>query len=77
MFEATVLSGIASLCVGVFAAAQDAGGPITVAASPGVYWSPAGAFWLSVRAQLPFYSNLFGNQSVGPTVVVGFLYQLL
>ncbi len=58
------------------AAVENTGGTL-LAASPGVYWSPAGAFWLSVRAQLPFYSNLFGNQSVGPTVVVGFLYQLL
>jgi hypothetical protein len=58
-------------------ATVDNTGGTVLAASPGVYWNAGGAFWLSLRAQIPFYSNLNGNQSVGPTVVVGFLYQLL
>jgi hypothetical protein len=45
-----------------------------VAASPGVYWNVAGPFWLALRGQIPFYSHLYGVQSVGPTVVGGVQY---
>ncbi len=58
-------------------ATVDNTGGTVLAASPGIYWNAAGPFWLSLRAQLPFYSNLYGNQSVGPTAVVGFQLQLL
>lgn len=54
-------------------AVEDTGGTV-LAASPGVYWNAAGPFWLTLRGQVPFYSHLHGNQSVGPTVVGGVQY---
>ncbi len=57
-------------------AAVDSTGGTVLAAAPGVYWNVAGPVWLSLRAQLPFYTSLFGNQSVGPTVVAGVQYVL-
>ena len=56
-------------------AMEDTGGTV-LATSPAIYWNAAGPVWFTVRAQLPFYSHLFGVQSVGPTVVAGFQYQV-
>jgi hypothetical protein len=55
------------------AAVANTGGTV-LAVSPGVYWNAAGPVWLAVRAQLPFHSDLLGQQSVGPTVVAGVQY---
>jgi hypothetical protein len=52
---------------------DDTGGTV-LAASPAVYWNAGGPLWLAARAQLPFWSDLRGVQSVGPTVVVGVQY---
>ena len=57
------------------AAVEDTGGTV-LAASPGVYWNVAGPFWLALRGQIPFYSRLYGVQSVGPTVVGGVQYMV-
>jgi hypothetical protein len=53
--------------------AEDTGGTV-LAASPAVYWNVSGPLWLSARAQVPFYTHLFGAQSIGPTVVAGLQY---
>ncbi|BDG04961.1 hypothetical protein [Anaeromyxobacter oryzae] len=61
---------------------RDEAGPVlntggtVLSASPGLYWNAAGGAWLSVRAQLPVWTRLVGEQSVGPTVVAGVQYQL-
>jgi hypothetical protein len=52
---------------------EDTGGTV-LAASPGVYWNVTGPMWLALRGQIPFYSHLYGIQSVGPTVVGGVQY---
>jgi hypothetical protein len=54
---------------------DDTGGTV-LAASPGVYWNASGPFWLVMRGQIPFWSDLRGVQSVGPTVVAGVQYLL-
>ncbi len=54
---------------------EDTGG-FLLAASPAVYLNATGPFWLSVRAQFPFVTSLYGRQSVGPTIVAGLQYQL-
>lgn len=56
-------------------AVEHTGGTVW-AASPGVYWNVAGSAWLSLRTQLPVWTRLVGEQSVGPTVVAGVQYQL-
>ncbi|HZZ83713.1 MAG TPA: transporter [Anaeromyxobacteraceae bacterium] len=57
------------------AAVDDTGG-LLLAAAPAAWFNVAGGFWLGARAQLPFYSRLRGEQSVGPTVMAGLQYQL-
>ncbi len=51
-------------------------GGLVVAASPGAYLNVGGGLWLSLRAQLPFWTALSGEQTVRPTVVAGVQYQL-
>jgi hypothetical protein len=58
---------------GAFAA--DTGG-LLLAAAPGLHVDVGSGVWLSVRAQLPVYSHLYGDQSVGPTVVAGVQYAI-
>jgi hypothetical protein len=65
--------------------ATDAAGAVTpqvdntggtlLAAAPGVYFNPAGAVWLFLRAQVPVYRHLFGEQDVHSTVVTGVQFQ--
>jgi hypothetical protein len=49
-------------------------GGTVLAAAPAVYLNAAGPFWLALRAQIPFFSRLHGDQSVGPTVNIGVQY---
>lgn len=58
-------------------AAVVATGGLLLAAAPGVYWNVSGPFWLSARAQIPFFTHLYGIQTVGPTVVAGLQVQIL
>jgi hypothetical protein len=51
-------------------------GGTVLAIAPGAYFHVGGGLWLSARAQLPFYTDLVGNQSIGPTVVAGMQYQV-
>jgi hypothetical protein len=55
--------------------AENTGGTV-LAISPGVYWNAAGPVWLVARGQIPFWTDLRGVQSVGPTVVAGVQYLL-
>jgi hypothetical protein len=57
-------------------AVEDTGGTV-LAAAPGIYWNATGPLWLAARAQLPFYTHLYGVQSVGPTVTFGVQYLVL
>ena len=52
-------------------------GGLVLAATPAAYLNVYGGLWLDLRAQLPFYSRLAGDQSVGPNLVAGFTLQLL
>jgi hypothetical protein len=51
-------------------------GGFVAAATPMVKFNLYDALWLTARAQLPFATHLFGEQSVGPTVVVGAQYTI-
>lgn len=51
-------------------------GGFVAAATPMVKFNVSGALWLTARAQLPVITHLFGEQSVGPTVVVGAQYTI-
>jgi hypothetical protein len=51
-------------------------GGLVVAAAPGAFLNVAGPLWFSVRAQVPFYTRLVGEQTVRPTVTTGVQYQL-
>jgi hypothetical protein len=65
----------------------DAGGAVTdpvgntggtvLSAAPGVYLNAVGGLWLFVRAQLPFYKHLLGEQDVKPSVTAGLQFQVL
>ncbi|BDG07314.1 hypothetical protein AMPC_04270 [Anaeromyxobacter paludicola] len=57
--------------------AVESTGGLVLAASPAAYLSVGGGMWLGVRAQLPFYARLRGEQSVGPVLVGGVQYQAL
>lgn len=46
-------------------------GGTVLSAAPGVYLDAAGALWLFVRAQLPFYERLRGEQDVLPSFTTG------
>jgi hypothetical protein len=52
-------------------------GGLLLSAAPGVYFNAVGTFWVFARAQIPFYKNLFGEQGVKPSVVLGLQYQVL
>lgn len=60
---------------GIVGYVPDTGG-LVLAATPSVYVNAYRGLWFSVRAQLPVYSRLAGDQTVGPNVVAGFAYQL-
>jgi hypothetical protein len=51
-------------------------GGLVLAAAPSVAYGIGSGVWLSARAQLPFYTELAGVQSVRPTVYVAAQYEL-
>lgn len=52
-------------------------GGTVLSVAPGVYFNPAGRFWLFLRGQVPVYKSLFGEQDVKPVVVTGVQFQVL
>jgi hypothetical protein len=46
-------------------------GGLVLAATPAIYADVYRGTWISLRAQLPFATDLLGEQTVGPVVVVG------
>jgi hypothetical protein len=52
-------------------------GGTLLSVAPGVYFNAVGAFWVFVRGQIPFYTNLDGEQDVKPSVALGLQYQVL
>jgi hypothetical protein len=53
----------------------DTGG-VVLAATPAAYYNVAGGLWLSARVQVPFFTHLYGEQSVGAVVTAGLQYQV-
>jgi hypothetical protein len=51
-------------------------GGFVAAAAPMVKFNVYDALWLTARAQLPFATHLFGEQSVGPTLMIGVQYTI-
>jgi hypothetical protein len=51
-------------------------GGLVAAAAPMVKFNVYDTLWLTARAQLPFATHLFGEQSVGPTLMVGVQYTI-
>jgi hypothetical protein len=52
-------------------------GGTVLSAAPGVYFNAIGTAWIFVRAQIPFYKSLHGEQDVLPSVVTGIQLQVL
>jgi hypothetical protein len=50
-------------------------GGLVLAAVPAVYAQIFPAGWLFVKAQLPFATSLYGDQSIGPVVTAGIRYE--
>jgi hypothetical protein len=60
----------------VASSVENTGGTL-LSASPGVYVHAVHGLWAFVRAQLPFYKSLEGQQDVKPSVALGLQYQVL
>jgi hypothetical protein len=43
--------------------------------TPGISWSPAATFAFYARAQIPVFTDLFGEQTVGTTFQIGFQFE--
>lgn len=54
---------------------EDTGG-VVLAATPAAYLNLAGGLWLTARVQVPFFTHLYGDQSVGAVVSAGLQYQI-
>lgn len=52
-------------------------GGLVLAAVPGVGVNVAGNLWLHAAVQIPFYTALFGTQTVGPVFSAGLQYSLM
>lgn len=50
-------------------------GGLVLAAAPGLHFEVAKGGWLFVRAQVPFYTRLLGEQTVGPVWTAGIRYE--
>jgi hypothetical protein len=50
-------------------------GGLVLAAVPAVYAQIFPAGWLFVKAQLPFATSLYGDQSIGPVITAGIRYE--
>ncbi len=57
--------------------AVDSTGGLVLAATPAAYLDVGQGFWLGARAQIPFFTSLIGQQTVGPVVTAGVQYQFL
>ncbi len=57
-------------------AVNNTGGTV-LSLAPGAYFNVAGKVWLFVRAQLPVFQRLSGEQAVGPTASAGLQFQAL
>jgi len=60
---------------------QDSGkvvntGGTVMAIAPGAFARLGGGVWFFLRGQIPFYRDLYGEQTVGATVVTGLQYQV-
>ena len=44
--------------------------------APGIYFNGFGGAWVFLRAQVPVYQHLLGEQSVKPSFTAGFQYQV-
>lgn len=51
-------------------------GGLLLAAVPGVAFNAVGNLWIHLHAQLPFFTHLFGSQTVGPVVALSLQYSL-
>lgn len=49
-------------------------GGLVLQASPGLLAQVAGSLWFSARVEIPVYTHLFGEQSLGPTYRMVFRY---
>jgi len=56
------------------ATVDNTGGTVLTLA-PGAFARLGGGVWFFLRGQIPFYRNLYGEQTVGATVVSGLQYQ--
>ena len=54
---------------------ENTGGPV-VSAVPGLAWNVAGPVWLLAQVQIPFATQLFGQQTVGVTAMASVQYVL-
>jgi hypothetical protein len=54
---------------------ENAGGTL-FSLAPGIYFNGFGGAWVFLRAQVPVYQHLFGEQSVKPSFTAGFQYQV-
>jgi hypothetical protein len=61
---------------GTVAQVENTGGTV-LSAAPGVFVNPGSSVWLFVRAQIPFFKDLDGQQDVKPSVSTGLQYQAL
>lgn len=52
-------------------------GGLVLAATPAVHFNVFAGAWLFARAQLPFYTALLGEQTVGPVFTAGIRYEAL
>ncbi len=52
-------------------------GGTVLSLAPGLYFNAVGPAWLFVRSQFPVYQHLLGDQSVKPSYLAGFQYQVL
>jgi hypothetical protein len=51
-------------------------GGLVLWASPSVFMNVYQRLWVTLRVQLPFYTSLVGDQSLGPVVLGGVQYEL-
>jgi len=48
-----------------------------LAAAPGLHFNAVKGGWLFARAQIPYYTRLLGEQTVGPAWTTGIRYEAL
>jgi hypothetical protein len=52
-------------------------GGTLLSVAPGAYVNPVDDFWFFLRAQVPVYKHLFGEQNILPSFTAGVQYQIL